>query len=463
MRDPSASAPQSAPSAQGPRDQQATPEKSHPAASAELGESHPENSFESLLGFGDDAGAEQDSSTARSGRDQRVGAQSSLTSTAAGDSGVNAPSDRERRRQALNSDSAPQRRRGRWIKPVIVVVVIVSILGGGAVFAYSMFKPQIDAIAARFQPSDYEGDGTGEVMIQIVEGDNGEDIAATLADNDVVLTSRAFYSLLLGQPTEIVFHPGTYRLKQQMSAQAALTALQDEANRLENGFVIPEGTGIDDVFSIISAGLDIPVKDLEKAAEDPSSFGLPAEATTLEGFLFPATYTFEPGVSATEVLTRLVDRSLSALDDAGVEPDKRWTTVILASLIQREAGLAPDYPKVARVFLNRLDSELWPSGLLQSDATVAYGTGNTHTVETTPAERADASNPYNTYANPGLPVGPISNPGDLAINAALNPADGDWLYFVTWNLDSGETAFSTTLEEHEAAVARWQEWMAANR
>ena len=132
---------------------------------------------------------------------------------------------------------------------------------------------------------------------------------------------------------------------------------------------------------------------------------------------------------------------------------------MLASIVQREAGSnLDDFPKVARVFQNRLDQGM----NLESDATVAYGTGNTHTVWTTDAERADASNRYNTYANPGLPIGPIGNPGDVAINAAIRPADGPWLFFVPVNLATGETVFSSTIEEHEAAVARLQEWCAAS-
>jgi UPF0755 protein len=151
----------------------------------------------------------------------------------------------------------------------------------------------------------------------------------------------------------------------------------------------------------------------------------------------------------------MVDTMKQRLAAAGVQPADQQRIVVFASLIQREAGLAADYPKVARVFQNRLDQGM----LLQSDATVAYGTGNTHRVTTTDAERGDAGNPYNTYQHEGLPVGPISNPGDLAIDAAVAPADGTWLYFVTTNLDTGETAFSTTYAEHEEAVAVWQAWM----
>jgi UPF0755 protein len=110
------------------------------------------------------------------------------------------------------------------------------------------------------------------------------------------------------------------------------------------------------------------------------------------------------------------------------------------------------------VFQNRIDQGI----NLESDATVAYGTGNLHTVWTTDSERADASNLYNTYANPGLPIGPIGLPGDLAIEAALTPADGPWLFFVPINLQTGETVFSETVEEHEAAVAVLREWCDAS-
>jgi UPF0755 protein len=151
----------------------------------------------------------------------------------------------------------------------------------------------------------------------------------------------------------------------------------------------------------------------------------------------------------------MVQRTFQSLDAAGVAPDDRFRVVTLAALIQKEAGSVDDMFKVSRVFTNRLDQGM----NLESDATVAYGAGHSR-VETTSAEREDASNLYNTYANPGLPIGPISNPGDDAINAALHPADGPWLYFVTINLDTGETVFSETADEHAAAVEQLQQWWA---
>jgi UPF0755 protein len=351
---------------------------------------------------------------------------------------------------------APRReRKGGW-GCLIVVLVILGLMGAAA---FALQGPITQLISSNQEAEDYEGTGSGEVLVMIHEGDTGSDIASTLLDQDVVKSYDAFYDLLLAQPTDPVFQPGAYLLAGEMSAQAALDSLLDPDTRQELTVVIPEGTAAVDVLASLSEGTEIPLADLQAAAADVSAFGLPAEATTLEGFLFPATYSFEPGISAFDAIKTLVDRQFQALDEAGVAPQDRWGTIVMAALIQREAGLKDDYYKVSRVFHNRLDPNQWPSGRLESDATVAYGTGNTHLVTTTDAERLDANNVYNTYVHPGLPVGPISNPGDLAIDAALHPAVGSWVFFVTWNLDTGETIFSTTIEEHDAGVKKWTDWM----
>ncbi|MDR6613501.1 endolytic transglycosylase MltG [Leifsonia sp. 1010] len=363
-----------------------------------------------------------------------------------------------RQQNYLSHDEPPKKR--RWVKRLIVTIVVLGILGGMAGAAYAIFQPQIAKVQnALFPPeNDYKGNGTGEVMFTIKSGDDGSTISENLAKAGVVKTYDAFYSLLLRQKPDVEFQPGVFKLAKQMSAAAALAALKDPSSRVENTAVIPEGTPEKDILQTVSDATKIPLADLQSAAANPAAYGLPAEAKSLEGFLFPATYTFAPGTTAQQAIKTMVDRMFQALDEAGVAPQNRWNTVVLASVVQREAGLKDDYPKVARVFLNRL-AQGWD---LQSDATVAYGTGHTDRVETTDAEREDAANPYNTYVHPGLPVGPISNPGDLAINAVQHPADGTWMYFVTWNLQTGETIFSTTQAEHEAAVEKWQQWMRDN-
>jgi UPF0755 protein len=350
---------------------------------------------------------------------------------------------------------ASRSRRGGW-GCLIVVLIVLGLMGAAA---FALQGPITQLIGSTQGPEDYDGAGSGEVLVMIHDGDTGSDIANTLVEQDVVKSYDAFYSLLLAQASDPVFQPGAYLMASQMSAASALDSLQNPETRQELTVVIPEGTAAVDVFESISEGTEIPLADVQAAAADVSQFGLPAEATTLEGFLFPATYTFEPGTTALDALKTMVNRQFQALDEAGVAPADRWKTIVMASLIQREAGLRDDYYKVSRVFYNRLDPSQWESGRLESDATVAYGTGNTHLVTTTDAERQDESNAYNTYLHPGLPVGPISNPGDLAIDATLHPADGSWLFFVTWNLDTGETIFSTTIDEHDAGVKKWLDWM----
>lgn len=364
----------------------------------------------------------------------------------------------ERRSARGPGTSAPREkreRRGGWGCLIAILVVIALMVGG----FFALQAPLQQLASSLNGPEDYSGSGTTAQVFMIHDGDDGSDIAQRLTDEGITKSFEAFYDELLAAAPAPVFHPGAYQLSAEMSGKAALKALLDPANKLEQTVVIPEGTAAVDVLTLVAEGTEIPLEDLQAAASDVGAYGLPAEATTVEGFLFPATYTFAPEATAQEVITTLVNRQFQALDDAGVAPAERWNTIVLASLIQREAGLRDDFYKVSRVFLNRLNPELWESGLLQSDATVAYGTGNTHLVTTTDAERADANNLYNTYVHPGPPIGPISNPGDLAIDAALHPADGPWLFFVTWNLDTGETIFSSTIEEHDAAVAKWLNWM----
>ncbi len=348
--------------------------------------------------------------------------------------------------------SRPPRRRGR-VALIAIITSVALLLGlGGAGFWAFTSGPLAGVFAA---PDDFEGPGHGEVLFTIKDGEIGDEIATNLVAAGVIKSFDPFYALLLDADPQVVFVPGVFKLKLEMSAQGALDALQDPANMVTVTVVIPEGERMTNVLEEISTQAEIPLADVQSAAADFGSYGLPPEATSLEGFLFPATYDFSPGLTAHEILQAMVDRCLEALDAAGVTPEDRYRVIVFASLVQKESGLKDDFYKVARVFQNRLDQG-WN---MESDATVAYGTGATNRVETTSAERADEGNPYNTYVHPGLPVGPISNPGDLAIDAVLHPADGPWMFFVTWNLDTGETIFSETADEHAAAVDQWIAWM----
>lgn len=349
---------------------------------------------------------------------------------------------------------APGRRR-RIVVNLVVIGLIIGMVVGAGVLVWNVAGDRIMSILNN-ESADYEGSGNGtEVEFTVLPGDTGTDIANRLEEQGVVRTSGAFIDAVLARPEEPQFQPGTYRLQEEMSSAEALVALLDENNRIENTLTIPEGTRETVVFELVQETYGVPMDELKKLAAQPQEFGLPEEAKSLEGFLFPATYTFAPDVSGQEILQTMVDRSFQALDEQGVAEEDRWQTVLMASLVEREARIDEDFPKVARVFYNRLEIDM----PLQSDATVTYWTEQTHRAATTDDERADESNPYNTYVHKGMIPAPISNPGDRAIEAAVHPADGEWLYFVTVNLETGETVFSNTLEEHEQAVEKWLKWM----
>lgn len=351
----------------------------------------------------------------------------------------------------------PKRRRGPLVAGLVIVAVVLAAGVGAYTFAAPKIQQLIAAISGAQEPDDYTGNGTSKVTITIKQGDIGENVAATLQRSGVVKDSKVFYKLLLASP-DVQFQPGSYALKKQMSSKSALAALQDKDNRVQASIIIPEGTALADIKAGMVSKAGLTEKQVDAAAKDLSAYDLPSGVTTLEGWLFPATYPINPGWTAEQYFKSMVDTMKEHLSAAGVKEADQERTIVFASLVQKEAGLAADYPKVARVFQNRLDQGM----KLQSDATVAYGTGNTHTVTTTDAERADGSNEYNTYVHEGLPPAPISNPGDIAIKAVTNEAPGKWLYFVTVDLESGKTVFSDTYDQHLVAVEQFQAWLRAH-
>lgn len=354
---------------------------------------------------------------------------------------------------------APRKRNLLWLKITLPIVIVLGLGAGGAAWAWANYESQIRELLGWELPNDYEGTGNGEeIIVTIRSGDIGADVARTLHDAGVTMTFDAVYDILLENP-DIGFVPGNWRLQGEMSAQSAIDALQDPENMVRNQLLLIEGVVLRDALEIIAQTMGVPLADVEAAAADPQAYGVPANAPSLEGYLFPATYDLDGSETVEQVLQMLVDEMFSRLDALGVPVDQRHEILTKASLVQREAGPnIDDFYKVARVFQNRIDQGI----RLESDATVAYGTGNFDTVWTTEEERADASNLYNTYVHDGLPIGPIGAPGEDAIKAAISPADGPWLFFVPVNLQTGETAFSETVEEHEAAFQRLLEWCDAS-
>lgn len=370
-------------------------------------------------------------------------------------------SGRSRERGYDDGRGGPRKRRGKgWIIGIVILLVVLGTGAGGAAWVWANYEDQVRKVMGWEIPIDYEGAGHGEASIVIRSGDGGAQIAAALAEAGVTKTSEAFYKLLLKQDPQVVFYPGHYQLKLEMSAQAALDALQDPANKIEISVLIKEGWSVDRSLDALAEGTGVEREELEAAIADPTAYGVPADAPSIEGYLFPARYTFEPDASAESMINDMVARAFQSLDAAGVDPADRHRVLTIAALIQREAGSnKDDFYKVSRVIQNRLDQGM----KLQFDSSSHYGYAWKHgerqdgSVFSSKAELED-DNPYNTYVHTGLPIGPIGAAGDLAIDAAQNPADGPWLFFVTVNLDTGETKFTNTNAEHNAAVNQLRQW-----
>jgi UPF0755 protein len=357
----------------------------------------------------------------------------------------------------------PKKKRRGLIAILAIVAVLLAGGGGAAAFAWINYEDNVRELLGWELSNDYTGTGNGtEALVTIASGDLGDDVARKLHQAGVTMTFDAVWEYLLARESAgdpVVFFPGTFRLEKEMSAEAAVAAVTDPVNQLINQVLITEGMSYEGALEQIAAATEIPIEELQAAAEDYTSFGVPADAPNIEGWMFPATYQFDPGITAQEAIQITVDKMFETLDALGVAPENRLDILKMAALVQRESGPnVDDMYKIARVFYNRIEQNM----LLESDATVAYGTGNTHTVWTTAEERENPDNLYSTYVHPGLPYGPIGLPGEEAIKAAISPADGPWLFFVPINLQTGETVFSETAAQHEAAAQELYAWCRAS-
>lgn len=357
---------------------------------------------------------------------------------------------------AIFDDEAPEEggRRRRWRRirrggmSCLVLILAAALIVGGVLYAFGSLR----SLVPSFESDDYPGPGHGRVEVRIDEGASGSVIGEQLEKKGVVKTASAFTSVATAQPQEAAsIQPGTYAMKLEMSAADAFDRLLQPKARIDSGVTISEGLWRSEIYQKLSKATHVPVAEYEQAEKSPK-LKLPKEAEgDVEGWLFPSTYDFNSKAPAVDQLNRMIEQTVSHLKEAKVPRSKWERTLTVASIVEGESGAA-DRGKVARVIENRLADPTGPTrGMLQMDSTIHYILQKRGTVTTSDKERKSES-PYNTYTNPGLPPGPINNPGAAAIEAAANPTPGKWLYFVTVDPKTGETKFAETKAEHEKNV-----------
>lgn len=355
-----------------------------------------------------------------------------------------------------------RRRRGNRLG-CLAVLVAMAVLVGGVYFAWDA---GVSALKSRFDPpADYTGVGSGSVLVEVRSGDNASDIARTLVEHGVVASVEAFTDAATANPESTKIQVGFYEMAEKMAAEAALDVLLDPGNMVQDAVTVREGLNVDEIVSVLAENTDFSQQQYHKVLARPDSLGLPPYADgNPEGYLFPATYQLPPDATPASILRMMVERfrqAASTLDleararRVGVSPHDAMT---VASLIQAEARFDEDFAKVSRVIYNRLEEPM----PLQFDSTVHYAVGRDGGVGTSDADR-DTDSPYNTYRYPGLPPTPINAPGEQAMEAALDPADGPWLYFVTTDPDSGVTKFAESYEEHLRNKAEFDAWCRESR
>jgi UPF0755 protein len=387
-----------------------------------------------------------------------------------------------RRQEARERQRQEKRRRRRRRRHTVIAVLVLALLGTGLYVGFRIWRHDAD-----IRP-DYAGTGDTEVVVRVGSGDSLDDIAQTLQDNQVVQDAQTFVAVTKGDPDLAALQPGYFRVRQHASSAAAADALVDKANRVGRLNLIPGGR-LADVTATSTAGKTqtvpgyisqiteaacVPVNgqrncftadELWQVAETtlPSALGVPDWAESpieqapdrrsrLEGMILPGVYDIQPNSGAVETLRQVVSASAARWNSSEIVADAKqvgkspYEVAVIASIVERESSTA-DMPKVARVIYNRLAQGM----KLQMDSTVNYALGRAQIAVSLADTRTES--PYNTYVITGLPPTPISSPGTDALDAAVNPAQGGWLFFVKVDLQ-GNSCFSITNEEHEACIEK---------
>ncbi len=318
--------------------------------------------------------------------------------------------------------SGRRKKAGRRHRGLNILLVLVLFLGGIAGGMGAFYSWATGASGPKSQ-----------IVVTIAHGATGAQVADLLKEKAVIRSTFAFKLFLRFRHLSGGFQAGQYHLTTNMTVDEAITALK-AGPFLESvlaGF--PEGLTVAQMSDRVQKELGISARDFKKLATSGKyslAPYLPAGTKTVEGFLFPETYDFLKDATADDVINRLLAQFQTEVKNLPWANAQslgltEYQVVVMASIIEREAGTDADRPKIARVFYNRLKAGM----PLQSDVTVQYALGPKAPQHLTFAD-LKVKSPYNTYLRTGLPPTPIDSPSLASIEAALNPAKGAWLYFI---------------------------------
>lgn len=294
---------------------------------------------------------------------------------------------------------------------------------------------------------------TASQLVTIPAGSSVAQIARTLQQNGIVRNRFAFN--LLARIEHGTLKAGTYRFDHPVPMLRVYQRLQS-GDAYTIALTIPEGYNIFDIAAAVEkAGLG--PQDTFLAVEQSDTAlvrDIDPHAASLEGYLFPDTYRLAPNTPPQQILGEMVDHFRNQAQALGLTSEQNIpSTVILASLIERETPVSDDRPMIASVFQNRLQKRM----PLDTDPSVIYAALLEKRYRgTIYASDLKAESPYNTYLHTGLPPGPICNPGIPSLKAAMHPATSDYLYFVSDPANPGHSRFAATLQEHQKNVTAYR-------
>ncbi len=342
-----------------------------------------------------------------------------------------------------------RRLRGRVavLASVLAVALVVGVVGESGYSKYEAWH------TTRY--GDYTGPGTGKVDFVVPQNAALSDLGPALVQAGVIMEVRPFDSAAAAATGASDLQPGVYLLHHHMSAALAVSYLLSAAHRVKDQVTVVEGLRATQIAQLLSSKTGIPVKQFTQIIDHPpASLGLPKWAgKTAEGFLFPDTYALLPKETPLHILQTMVNEFNQQVSSTGANlvADARkvnltpMQVLVIASLVQYE-GNGSDFGKISRLIDNRLNAGM----KLQFDSTVFYAM-NKYGTSITTAEESYPS-PYNTYLHTGLPPGPIDSPGLKAIQAALRPPHGGWLYFITNVRSKAHTTLFTS------SYTQFQQW-----